>query len=159
MPSTLDRLVVYGSLMRDLPSPTGERAPDLLDRLGVGALLRRVGPCRVGGVLFDLGAYPALRRSPNETGSVRGELYTILDPAVLDVLDEFEGYDPRNASGSDYLRERVELLEPRGLDAWIYVYNRAPDPISRIASGDWRAHLANPLRTPHDPGSSNAVSS
>jgi gamma-glutamylcyclotransferase (GGCT)/AIG2-like uncharacterized protein YtfP len=157
LPSTPDRLVVYGSLMRDLPSATGERDPDLLDRLGVGAFLRRVGPCRVGGVLFDLGAYPALRRSPHDAGSVCGELYTILDPAVLAVLDDFEGYDPRNASGSDSLRERVELLEPRGLDAWVYVYNRATDPISRIASGDWRAHLANHCRTPHDPGSSNAV--
>lgn len=159
MASTPDRLVVYGSLMRDLPSATGEREADLLDRLGVGALLRRIGPCRVGGELFDLGAYPGLRRPRDAAGSVCGELYTILDPAVLAVLDEFEGYDPRNASGSDYLRERVELLEPRGVEAWVYVYNRAPDPISRIASGDWRAHLANPRRTPHDPGSSNAVSS
>lgn len=157
MPFIPDRLVVYGSLMRDLPSSRGERDPDLLDRLGVSAGLQRVGPCRIGGVLFDLGAYPALRRSPNDAGSVCGELYTILDPAVLAVLDDFEGYDPRNASGSDYLRERVELLEPRGVDAWVYVYNRAPDPISRIASGDWRAHLANHRRTPHDPDSSNAV--
>jgi gamma-glutamylcyclotransferase (GGCT)/AIG2-like uncharacterized protein YtfP len=157
LPFTPDRLVVYGSLMRDLPSATGERGPDLLDRLGVGALLRRVGPCRVGGVLFDLGAYPALRRSPCDADSVCGELYTILDPAVLAVLDDFEGYDPRNPSDSDYLRERVELLEPRGVDAWVYVFNREPDPILRIASGDWRAHLANHRRTPHDPDSSNTV--
>lgn len=143
--------------MRDLSAASGELATDLLDRLGVGAGLRRVGSCRVGGRLFDLGAYPALRRSPQDTGSVCAELHAILEPDVLAVLDAFEGYDPRNAAGSDYLRERVELLEPRGVSAWIYVYNRAPDPILRIESGDWRAHLAERGRSPHDPCSSPAA--
>ena len=68
-PDTPDWLVVYGSLMRDLPAANGERETDLLDRLGVGAGLRRVGSCRIGGLLFDLGAYPAFRRSPRDAGS------------------------------------------------------------------------------------------
>lgn len=143
--------------MRNLPAASGALETDLLDRLGVGAGLRRVGPCRVGGRLFDLGAYPALRRSPQDTGSVRAELHVILEPDVLAVLDAFEGYDPRDAAGSDYLRVRVELLEPRGVSAWIYVYNRAPDPILQIESGDWRVHLAERGRSPHDPGSSPAA--
>jgi hypothetical protein len=32
---------------------------------------------------------------------------------VLSVLDAFEGFDPGDPSGSDYLRERIELLEER----------------------------------------------
>ena len=158
---TTDWLVVYGSLMRSLPSAAGHLEPDLLDRLGVGAGLRRVGPCRVGGTLFDLGPYPALRRLPRGAGAssdwVCGELHAILDPGVLAVLDEFEGYEPGSAASSDYLRERVELLAPQGISAWLYVYNREPDPILRIESGDWRAHLAERRRSPHAPGSSHAA--
>ena len=156
-PDTPDWLVVYGSLMRDLPAANGELETDLLDRLGVGAGLRRVGSCRVGGLLFDLGAHPAFRRSPEDAGSVCAELHAILEPDLLAVLDAFEGYDPRNAAGSDYLRERIELLEPQGVRAWIYVYNRSPDPILRVASGDWRAHLAERGHSPHAQVSSQAA--
>ena len=150
-------LVVYGSLMRGLQPPDDPLAVDLLDRLGVGMGLRRVGPCRVGGTLFDLGPYPALRRLPQDRGSsadwVCGELHAILDPRVLTVLDEFEGYEPENSASSDYLRVRVELLSPQGVHAWLYVYNHEPDPLRRIPSGDWRAHLAERRRSTHDSGS------
>lgn len=150
-------LVVYGSLMRDLPAPHATGETDLLDRLGVGAGLRRVGPCRVAGALFDLGPYPALRRGPGDDGAVCGELHAILDPAVLAVLDAFEGFDPRDPAGSDYLRERIELLEPSGVHGWIYVYNRPLDPNRRIESGDWRVHLAERRPSLHVPGSSQAA--
>lgn len=154
-----DWLVVYGSLMRDLPATSETHEADLLDRLGVGPGLRRVGPCRVVGSLFDLGPHPALRRGPSDEGTVRGELHAILDPRVLAALDAFEGYDPRDPAGSDYLRERVALLEPRGVLAWIYVYNRTLEPERRIESGDWRAHLADRRPSPHVPGSSDAARS
>lgn len=152
-------LVVYGSLMRGLPASepraeteTGPRR-DLLDQLGVGAGLRRVGPCRVPGVLFDLGPYPALRPARSEADSVCGELHAVIDPRTLAVLDAFEGFDPQDPVGSDYLRERIELLEPQGTRAWIYVYNREPDASRRITPGDWRAHLAKRLASAHDPDS------
>ena len=152
-------LVVYGSLMRGLPASepraeteTGPRR-DLLDQLGVGAGLRRVGPCRVPGVLFDLGPYPALRPARSEADSVCGELHAVIDPRALTALDAFEGFDPQNPCGSDYLRERIELLEPRGMRAWIYVYNREPEASRRVMPGDWRAHLAKRLASAHDPDS------
>lgn len=154
-----DWLVVYGSLMRGLPASepeagaAGGARKDLLDQLGVGAGLRRVGPCRVPGVLFDLGPYPALRPARSETDSVCGELHAVLDPRTLPVLDAFEGFDPQDPEGSDYLRERIELLKPRGMRAWIYVYNHEPDASCRIPSGDWRAHLAKRGASTHDPDS------
>jgi gamma-glutamylcyclotransferase (GGCT)/AIG2-like uncharacterized protein YtfP len=124
---------------------------DLLDQLGVAAGLRRVGPCRVPGRLFDLGAYPALRPASDPADRVCGELHALLDPGVFGVLDAFEGFDPLDPVGSDYLRERVTLVEPAGVDAWIYVYNREPEPARRVPSGDWRAHLAERGRSAHDP--------
>jgi len=164
-----DWLVVYGSLMRGLPvmadppgavddeigtaSPEPALPVDLLDRLGVGASLRFAGPCRVAGELFDLGSYPALRRTSAATANVCGELHAILDLSVFDVLDAFEGFDPRDPEGSDYLRERVVLEAPQGIRAWIYVYNHPLDPARRVASGDWRRHLAERRSSPHVPGS------
>lgn len=149
-----DWLVVYGSLLRDLPNAHGEHASHPFDRLGVAAGLRRVGPCRFTGALFDLGPYPALLRLPGGGGSVCGELHAILDPGILAVLDTFEGFDPHDPAGSDYLRERIELSEPVGLVAWIYIYNRSTHGIPRVESGDWRAHLAKRRDSPHDPVSS-----
>jgi gamma-glutamylcyclotransferase (GGCT)/AIG2-like uncharacterized protein YtfP len=128
-------LVVYGSLMRDLAAASATPELDLLDRLGVGSGLRRVGPCRVAGALFDLGPYPALRREPGDGGEVCGELHAILDPTVL------------------------EVLEPSGVHGWIYVYNRPLDANRRVESGDWRAHLAKRRPSPHVPGSSHAAQS
>lgn len=157
-----DRLVVYGSLMRGLPAAGDEigagpadpgSTVDLFDRLGVGTKLRHIGPCRVAGELFDLGPYPALRRSASGAASVCGELHAILDPSVLDVLDAFEGYAPSDPAGSDYLRECVELQEPPDVRAWIYVYNRALDAAPRVASGDWRRHLAERGLNAHVPDS------
>lgn len=157
-----DRLVVYGSLMRGLPAAGDEigagpaepgAGADLLDRLGVGTKLRRIGPCRVAGELFDLGPYPALHRSTSGAASVCGELHAILDPSVLDVLDAFEGYEPSDLAGSDYLRECVVLQEPPGVRAWIYVYNRALGAAARVASGDWRRHLAERGLNAHVPDS------
>ncbi|MBK7947980.1 MAG: gamma-glutamylcyclotransferase [Deltaproteobacteria bacterium] len=156
VPEAGDWLVVYGSLMRGIASASADVAGgggggDLLDRLGVGAGLRRVGACRVSGVLYDLGPYPALRAAVRTDEVVCGELHAVLDPGIFAVLDAFEGFDPADPSGSDYLRERVPLLEPRGRSAWIYVYNRQPDANQRIASGDWRLHLAKRADPPHDP--------
>lgn len=143
-------LVVYGSLMRGLAAADGATG-DLLDRLGVGAGLRRIGACRVPGVLYDLGPYPGLRAARRAEDVVCGELHAVLDPGIFAVLDAFEGFDPEAPSGSDYLREQIPLLEPRGESAWIYVYNREPDANRRIASGDWRRHLAKRTDPPHDP--------
>ncbi len=137
--------------MRGLPDR--DAGQDLLDQLGIGAGFRRVGVCRVPGVLFDLGPYPALRPARSEADSVCGELHAVLDPCALERLDAFEGFDPQDPAGSDYLRERIELLEPRGMRAWIYVYNREPEVSRRVMPGDWRAHLAKRLASAHDPDS------
>ena len=133
-------LVVYGSLMRDLPTANGELETDLLDRLGVGArpATRRALPRRRSALRSRSlsGASAVAARA----GSVCGELHAILDPDVLAVLDAFEGYDPRIAAGSDYLRERVELLEPRGrarLDLRL-------QPRARPESSDRERRLARP---------------
>lgn len=146
-------IAFYGSLMRGLPEPGDTPSTDLLDRLGVGHGLRRIGPCRMRGVLVDLGAHPALGPAREANDLVRGELHALVDPGILATLDAFEGYDPERPGESDYLRRVVDLVEPVGARAWVYLYNRDPGAAPRVHDGDWRRHLAKRLASAHDPDS------
>ena len=130
VPREGDFIALYGSLMRGLGP---------LESHGFAKRLRFVGPCLLEGELFDLGPYPALRPGP---GRVLAELHALEDPRLLDELDEFEGTDPEHPERSLYLRERIRLIEPSGLEAWCYIYAGIPDPEARVEGGDWRDHLA-----------------
>jgi len=146
-PQAGDLIAFYGTLMRGLGA---------MDELGVEDGLRYLGPCLCAGELHDLGAYPGLVPSRSKAGHVarvHGELFEILDERVTLALDAFEGFDPHAPDVSLYLREHIEMLEPAGERAWLYVYNQPlpnSDPHrSWIESGDWRVHTAKktPPRT------------
>ena len=116
-------LVLYGSLKRGFPN----RA-----KLGIEDSIQYEGPCAFKGTLFDLGDYPGA--CPGG-GIVRGELYRILDPDVLRVLDPFEHFDPASPDHSLYLRQCVNLLQPQ-IDAWVYFLRERPSaPVVRL--GFW----------------------
>ena len=129
-PRAGDWIAFYGSLMRGLGAQ---------EKLRITDRLRFVGPCTIEGELYDCVDYPALRHGD---GRVVAELFAVLDPSVVAILDEFEDYDPIRRRESLYLRESLDLVEPADTRAWVYVYNRVPDARDRIPSGDWRAHLA-----------------
>ncbi len=97
----------------------------------VEGALRSLGPCRVPGVLHAVGDgdYPCLMEGD---GEVVGELYEVVDPSILPVLDAYED--------DEYERRLVRLLEP-DVEAWTYVWT-APAPGEPIDDGDWRAFLA-----------------
>jgi len=116
-----------------------------MDEIGLGDRLGFHGPAVIPGALFDLGDYPGLRR--HKLGRVQGELYRILDAGVLAELDHFEGVLQNRPTESLYLRERAQLLEPAGTEAWFYLYNRVPAPEKRVAGGDWRGYLETRKRT------------
>lgn len=124
------RIAFYGSLM--LPFPT-------LDRLDLAGRLELLGPCLIPGRLHDLGPYPGL--APGQ-GRVRGQLFAIGDSGALTVLDRFEGFDQNDRAASEYLRRRLTLLEPAGVDAWVYVLNRDVAGLPAIEGGDWARHQA-----------------
>lgn len=116
-------LACYGTL----------RDPVVRERLGVAGLLGARGPCRIAGRLYDLGAYPALVTGAD--GTVEGDLFAVLDPAALPVLDAYEGGVVEDRDASLYLRQRVRLRSPPET-AWVYTYN-GPPPGPLIAGGDW----------------------
>lgn len=115
---------------------TLRRGTTIQRELGVEDMVAWQGVCHFEGVLHDMGEYPAL--TPGD-GSVVGDLYRVLDPALFEILDPYEGFWPQDLEGSFYLRELYDLTEPT-TTAWMYVYNRTPPPDVAIRGGDWLRH-------------------
>jgi gamma-glutamylcyclotransferase (GGCT)/AIG2-like uncharacterized protein YtfP len=122
-------LFVYGTL---LP----HRAPAAIaPALGK---LRTVGEGTVPGYLYDLGEYPGAIVDKTAKASIHGTVFAMPgDEEFRRTLDEYEGYDPRNASFSLFLRrvEAVRLAAGPALDCWMYVYNRGLRGAKRIPGG------------------------
>lgn len=100
--------------------------------------LRRVGPGRVRGRLYDLGEYPGAVLS--RTGPVIvGQIFELPnDPRILEKLDKYEGFDPGRPRGNLFVRKRrlVNSDTGRRVWCWIYVYNRPPGNAPSMA-GDF----------------------
>jgi gamma-glutamylcyclotransferase (GGCT)/AIG2-like uncharacterized protein YtfP len=121
-------LAAYGTLQRRF---------GLHERLGVAGALRYVGPCRLRGQLYDLGAYPGLRCDPEPPpGPVHAELFAVVDAAALALLDRYEEYEPHRPVSSPFLRVRRHLDEPDAA-AWVYLYNRSTAGRRRRSDGRW----------------------
>jgi len=119
-----DAFAVYG-LLRKGASGFAE--------FGLARAFRPLGPCRIPGVIHDLGGYPGLVAGQ---GEVIGELFEVTDVSVIARLDAFEDYDPHKPEGSRYLRRRIRLLSPDA-EAWVSVWNRPVSGFARVESGDW----------------------
>jgi gamma-glutamylcyclotransferase (GGCT)/AIG2-like uncharacterized protein YtfP len=123
-------LFLYGTLR---PAKVAKEAADIVRRL------RRVGPARVFGRLYDLGEYPGAVLDSLARTSIRGELFELPnDPYILSALDKYEEFDKDNGK-SLFVRKKtnVEVSDGRRLESWIYVYNRDPGDARVITSGDY----------------------
>lgn len=119
-------IALYGSLRRGESAYAGLRLEELL---------RYRGPCRLTGILYDLGDYPGIVEG---AGVVHGEVFEIVAPHALQVLDAFEDCNPGRPEAGLYRREAVTLAAPR-MRVWVYLYNRPVDTAVRIETGDWIA--------------------
>lgn len=126
-----DLIALYGTLMSGFAPRPG--APALRSHIEL------VSPCVLAGVLYDCGSYPGLSSGQ---GEVLGELWHCISADALEILDEWEGYDPERMGTSEYVRRRVRLLEP-DCEAWVYHWNLATDELKRITGGDWRSHTGS----------------
>lgn len=140
-------IAVYGTLLGDVAPQI--RDPDLKQRAKRARqrLGKRVGECRIRGRLVDLGEYPGLVLARGST--VRAELYELPfgGPgsqelrdfrSAIAAIDEFEGMNPDDSAGSEYVRRYVELDSPAGAAAWVYVLNKPSRSAEPLDSGDWR---------------------
>jgi len=123
----------YGTLMSGFERRT---------RLGLDAELTYRGRGWIHASLYDLGLYPAA--VPDEESRVWGEVFELKDPtAVLEALDEIEGYSADHPDTSLYVRRRVpvHLDDDTTAEAWVYFYNAPLGRATRIRSGDYLSHL------------------
>jgi len=123
----------YGTLMSGFERRT---------RLGLDAELAYRGRGWIHASLYDLGLYPAA--VPDEDSRVWGEVFELKDPtAVLEALDEIEGYSADHPDTSLYVRRHVpvHLDDDTTAEAWVYFYNAPLGRASRIRSGDYLSHL------------------
>lgn len=116
-------LWVYGTLRPGC----GNRYAHLLHRAS-----RHLGLARVQGRLYRIKWYPGVRLGGKPEDWVLGDLFRILDPSVLPVLDQYEG-------SNEYQRVRTGAVLESGerIEAWVYEYIGGVSESRRIASGDW----------------------
>jgi gamma-glutamylcyclotransferase (GGCT)/AIG2-like uncharacterized protein YtfP len=101
---------------------------------------RFVGSATTRGRLYDLGPYPGMLPALRRGETVVGDLYRIVNPRVLRVLDRYEaGGSMRNAR---FVRGRCFATQAGGRvrAAWVYRYRRRVASTARIRSGDYRVH-------------------
>ena len=125
----------YGTLMTPFNRPGRRRIDSHLVFKGRGS---------IAAALFDLGIYPAAVPAEHEHARVRGEVYEMTDAtAVLEVLDEIEGYSLAEPDTSLYTRivTPVTLEDESVVKAWAYFYNAPLGGAERIASGDYLEYL------------------
>ena len=111
-----DFLFVYGTLRR------GFRLHHHLKRLGA----HFVANGKVQAVSFDLGEFPGARPSTKPARTIEGELYRLHKVEnTLGVLDQVEGFFPRNPGRSLFQRATTTVFLPNGQQrlAWIYWWN------------------------------------
>jgi len=94
----------------------------------------------VAGELFDLGRYPGARPAKGNAQWVRGELFQLRRPEHdLVILDEVEGFNPREPERSEFVRALADVITHNGerCRAWIYWLGPTARAIRRIGSGDY----------------------
>jgi gamma-glutamylcyclotransferase (GGCT)/AIG2-like uncharacterized protein YtfP len=132
-PKMTDLVFFYGTLMSGFKRLGRERLDHVLEPKGRAS---------ISAVLFDLGIYPAA--IPALDTRVWGEVHQMLDAdAVLDALDEIEGYsaDEPDASLYNRVETTVTFDDGRVANAWVYFYNAPLGRAERIESGDYLEHL------------------
>ena len=90
--------------------------------------------------MYQVDYYPGAVPSNNSADQVVGELYQLIQPELLlPALDNYEECSPQFAQPHEYRREQQNITLDNGdtVIAWVYVYNRMPDGLRLIKSGDF----------------------
>lgn len=126
-----DFLFVYGTLRRACAHPM---------HTVLAADSRYVGIAHYQGKLYRVSHYPGVVPSDNPAQQVVGEVYQLLKPLqTLAELDRYEECSADFPAPCEYRRELqlVTLENGDSVSAWVYVYNRNPDELILIQSGDF----------------------
>ncbi|MGO3930740.1 gamma-glutamylcyclotransferase family protein [Rhodopseudomonas pseudopalustris] len=125
----LDRLFVYGTLMRGFDNPMARLLSSDADYLG---------PATMPGRLYRVRHYPGLIAADDPADIVFGELFRLRRPhETLPRLDDYEGCGEGVAEPAQYRREvaRVTLQDGGAVEAFVYIYNWPVAGKPHIVSG------------------------
>jgi gamma-glutamylcyclotransferase (GGCT)/AIG2-like uncharacterized protein YtfP len=120
MPTNI--VAVYGDLREGL---NNHLLVAKCQRIGLGWL--------TGFRMYNLGDYPGIIATNDESGRIRVEWYRVPD-TVLKELDRLEGFNPDSTQTSLFLRSPI--LSPYG-SSWIYLYNQPLNNAPYMEAGDW----------------------
>ena len=87
-------------------------------------------PVMVPGQMFDLGWFPGVVNIETAVGTFFKAEIIEVDDEMLDRLDSYEGYNPRNPEHSLYVRKEYQ-------DGFIYQYNGSVEGKMPVPTGDW----------------------
>jgi gamma-glutamylcyclotransferase (GGCT)/AIG2-like uncharacterized protein YtfP len=129
----LDRLFVYGTLMRGYDHPMARLVSDNADFIGAAT---------IPGRLYLIRHYPGLVPSEDRADVVHGEAFRLHRPhEILAALDDYEGCGD-GAVAPEYRRVTASLRIDGGTaqHAWTYLYIHDVTRLPRIVSGrfEWK---------------------
>ncbi|MDX1580917.1 MAG: gamma-glutamylcyclotransferase family protein, partial [Alphaproteobacteria bacterium] len=91
----ISRIFLYGLVRYRQPA---------FEELRLGEGLKFLSAATAPGMIFDLGDYPGFVAG---AGEVKGDLFEITNPRILERLDAFEDYDPNRPGRSLYIRRPI----------------------------------------------------
>jgi gamma-glutamylcyclotransferase (GGCT)/AIG2-like uncharacterized protein YtfP len=104
---------------------------------------KHVGRGIIDASLYALGWYPGIKF--NAAGNtVVVDVHELPEErtAILGRLDGYEGYNEHIPEGSLFIRRQtlVALEDGREVLAYVYEYNHAVNPDTKVENGDWNAY-------------------
>lgn len=92
------------------------------------------------GKLYEVNSYPAAIESSEPHTKVYGELYQIINSAlVLPALDAYEECTATFLEPHEYIRKllTITLFDGSTVTAWVYIFNHDVSRLAPIHSGDY----------------------
>ncbi len=127
----MENLFVYGTLKWEMMDGV---MPQLMPYLTF------VANRYVKGKLFDVDDYPGAVPATSFQYKITGQVLQIkagCEKEILRLLDEYEGYNETDITGSLFRREKTTVYssETENEEAWIYWFNKSTSGLTEIVSG------------------------
>lgn len=107
-----------------------------------------LGEASLPGRLYDLGPHPGAIPDSSSELLIQGEVLELPgEEGLLEALDKYEDFSPKDQEGSLFLRlqREVKLSNGQKCICWVYAYNRSPGSARLVSHGDyvrWRAKVS-----------------
>jgi len=133
--SKILNVFVYGTLKEGRP----------LDRKIFADTRLSVIPATIGGTLYNLGRYPAVKLTGK--GLVQGEIHKFHKDdirKVIEIMDMIEGYSQKREEKNNLYNRRVVTAKTKDgekTDVYVYEYSQEPKASTKIDDGLWEPSM------------------